>query len=96
MAEEKRSREAHDRLTRVCDAMLEGAKAHPDYLTGMHCIAFVTYEERGGVGIDGYDDEGDDSDVVAIAELFMHLRAIMQANGKDMQIVTLPGPIGHG
>ena len=94
MAEEKRSQEAHDLMTRICDAMLAGAKAHPEYAEGMHCIAFISHDGLGGIGIEGYAGHSDDAE--AIADLLFHLRAILRANGKDMQIVMMPGKIGHG
>jgi hypothetical protein len=87
MAEETRSTEPHDRLTRICDAMTKTMDLHPERLKGDRAIVFLdsTDEKRGGINIHGYDD-----DIEAIVDLFMHMRAIMRANGKDLDFIAIP------
>ena len=91
--EARREQKPHERLTRVCDAMLEGGKAHPEYEEGMRLITLVNFDNHGGIGIDGYDD---DDDWDAVIDIFLHLKAIVQASGQDLLIVPLKGGPYHG
>jgi hypothetical protein len=78
--------EPHDRLTRLCDAMTAALEAHPER-GAEKCAIFLQDGERGGLVLHGYDD-----DTEALADLFMHLRAIFRANGKELMFA----PLGHG
>lgn len=77
----------HDRLTRLCAAMTDALDAHPER-GDEKCIVFLQseHDQRGGLQLHGYHD-----DTEAIADLLMHLRAIFQANGKQLLIA----PLGH-
>jgi hypothetical protein len=76
--------EPHDRLTRLCDAMTETLVAHEEYADDVKCIVFLDDDERGGLVLHGYDD-----DTEALANLFMHLKAIFNAQGKDLVFAPL-------
>jgi hypothetical protein len=87
MANERRSTEPTDRLTRLCDAMADALDAHPER-GDEKCIVFLTSEadQRGGLQLHGYDDDDE-----ALADLLMHLRAIFRAKGQEFLITTLGG-----
>lgn len=80
-----RSKEPHDRLTRLCDAMTETLDAHPER-GDEKCIVFLQDSERGGLQLHGYDD-----DTEAITDLFIHLRAIFRGQGKELLFAPLNG-----
>lgn len=77
----------HDRLTRICDAMTRAMEAHPEY-QGDKCCIFMDsdVEKRGGLVLFGYEEDAD-----AITSLFIHLRAIFKANGKELMFAPLGG-----
>lgn len=86
--DEKRTAEPHDRLTRLCAAMTDALDAHPER-GDEKCIVFLQSEadKRGGLQMHGYDDDSE-----ALADLFMHMRAIFAANGKTLMFA----PISEG
>lgn len=90
MSGEKRTHEPHDRLTRLCAAMTDALEAHPHHHKGDKAIVMLSDGKRAGIELYGYDN---DDDTEAIADLFEHLRAIMKANGKNMDVMFL-GPDG--
>jgi hypothetical protein len=74
-----------DRLTRVCDSMLETFKQHAETTDGDRAIVFLIGEDkRGGIALARYEDDKD-----ALLDLFIHLQAIFRANGKDLHIVPV-------
>lgn len=79
--------EPHDRLTMLCAAMTDVLDAHPER-GDAKCIVFLNSEseQRGGLVIHGYDD-----DTEALVDLFLHMRAIFKANGKDLRFMPMPG-----
>jgi hypothetical protein len=97
---EYRTSEPHDRLTRLCAAMTEALDAaleqeaastvpsKRDDLTTPKCIVFLQDDQRGGLQLHGYED-----DTEALADLFLHLRAIFRSQGKDLNFMPMPeGP----
>lgn len=84
-----RSEEPTDRLTRLCAAMTDALDAHPER-GDEKCIVFLQDDEHGGLQLHGYDDDTD-----AMVDLFMHLKAIFRANGKDIDFVNFD-QIGQG
>jgi hypothetical protein len=89
MNDEVRTTEPHDRLTRLCAAMTETLDAHPER-GNEKCIVFL--QEHGGEGArGGLTLHGYENDVEAMADLFMHLRAIFAANGKTLMLAPLHG-----
>jgi hypothetical protein len=93
VADEKPSRsyEPQDRLTRMANAVLSAAEAHPEWRAGDKVIAFLNDRERGGIAIGGYDDDLD-----ALVDLFLHLRAMFAAHGKELSLVGLGAKTGRG
>jgi hypothetical protein len=63
--------------------MTEALDAHPER-GPEKCIVFLQDSERGGMVLHGYDD-----DTEAITDLFLHLRAIFEANGKQLMFAPL-------
>lgn len=55
------------------------------------CVIVMTFVDRGsdtvegGIALGGYEDDTD-----AIADMFLHLRAIMESNGKTLEIINVP------
>lgn len=76
--------EPHSSLTKIADEALAelGKRLGPD----VKCIAFINDGDRGGIGMHGYDDTLD-----ALTDLFIHMRAMFNAMGKDMQFVPVEG-----
>jgi hypothetical protein len=77
------SDEPHDRLTELAARMTEclGDAGNED----VRAIIFLTDHQRGGIETYGYDDTTE-----AIADLFIHLRALFRANGQDLDVVSIP------
>lgn len=87
MSDETRTSDPHDRLTRLCDAMSDALDAHPER-GDEKCIVFLSSEKdkRGGMQMYGYDDDWE-----AMTDVFLHLRAVFRANGKDLAFAPMPG-----
>lgn len=81
-----RSTEPHDRLTRLCAAMTSAMDAHPETSDDVKCIVFLQDAKRGGLQLHGYED-----DTEAMVDLFMHMRAIFEANGKTLSLMPIHG-----
>jgi hypothetical protein len=81
----RRTEEPTDRLTRLCKAMTEAFDAHPEHREGDKAIVFLDDGDHGGIQIHGYDDDTD-----AIVDLFVHLRALFRAQGKDLSFMPIP------
>ena len=81
-----RTSEPEDRLTRLCAAMTEALDAHPER-RDEKCIVFLQSpsEERGGIQLHGYEDDAE-----AMAELFVHLKAIFESQGKELYFAPMP------
>jgi len=78
----------HDRKTRIANDVLSAVREHPEHREGDRCIVLLYDEDGGGIGMTGYEDE--ESDVAAIVDMFLHLRAIARASGKDLQFIGIP------
>lgn len=83
---ERRVGEPFDRLTRLCAAMTAALEADPECSEEVKCIVFLDDGRRGGIQLHGYEDDTD-----AMVDLFMHLKAIFKANGKDLMFAPLAG-----
>jgi hypothetical protein len=75
--------EAIDRLTRLCVEMTEPLDKPENW--DVKAVVLLHDEDRGGIQIHGYDDEAE-----AMADLFIHMKAIFQAQGKDLQFIGIP------
>jgi hypothetical protein len=88
VAEEKRTLgEPHDRLTRISARLMEAFDADPEFQEGDKLIVFLNNEKMSGIGVHGYGGETPDLD--AMVDLFIHLKAVFKANGKDLQMHAL-------
>jgi hypothetical protein len=76
--------EPHDKLTRLCAVMTAALEADPDYTDEIKCMVFLDDGKRGGLQLHNYNN-----DTEAMADLFVHLTAIFEANGKKMIVVPL-------
>jgi hypothetical protein len=74
----------HDRLTRICDTMIDAFNAHGEKQPHDRAIVFLVDQTKGGIGVAGYDDDAD-----AIVDLVVHLRAIFRARGQDLHFVPV-------
>ena len=66
--------------------MTDALEAQPEYDDGVKCCVFLQDGERGGLVLHGYDEDSE-----AIADLFLHLRAIFRSNGSELVIAPLGG-----
>lgn len=82
--------EPHNRQTRLADAALDALKEHPDY-EEERLIVFLDGEKTGAIGIAGYEDE-----LEPLVNLFMHLRAMFAAQGKELALFGMDKKTGHG
>lgn len=73
-----------DRLTRICDDMITTFNKNPEKRENDRAIVFLIDEIKGGIGIAGYDNDGD-----ALIDLIIHLRAIFRARGQDIHFVPV-------
>lgn len=76
----------HDRMTRMSDRMLKTLETDPEYADSVKAIVMLHDEERGGIGLHGYE-----RDTEAMADLLVHLRAVMEANGKTLIVAPIGG-----
>jgi hypothetical protein len=103
MSRERRSSEPVDRLTEFCARMTEALDAavhEEEYQANLwgqpvptppKCVVFLQDGEKGGLQMHGYEDDAE-----ALSDVFRHLRAIFRANGSDLLLGGLEGPIGRG
>lgn len=81
-----RATEPVDRLGRLAAAMTDALAAHPEY-RGEKAIVMLDsdFDRRRLTHLHGYAD-----DVDAVADMFVHLRAIVRASGRDLEFVAIP------
>jgi hypothetical protein len=72
-----------DRLTKLCDEMT--TVLHEPENDDVKAIVFLHDPNRGGIVLHGYDSE-----VEAMAELFLHIKAVFNSIGKDIDFVGIP------
>ena len=78
------SQEPQDRLTRICDTMTTTFDMHPESRDTDRCMVFLDDGDTGGLVLHGYEDQGE-----ALANLFMHLKAMFRSMGKDLDLMFL-------
>lgn len=81
----------HNRETRIVaivqEAIVAALAEHPELEAGGEkLIVFMDGQERSGLVLHGYED-----DTEAMVNLFMHLKAIFKANGKELGFMPLAG-----
>jgi len=87
MSDEKRTEgEPHDRLTRIANRVGIQVELDPEWRVGGKAIVLLNDGNRAGVGLFGYD-----SDTEAMADMLIHIRGILRAHGKDLQVHPMRG-----
>jgi hypothetical protein len=66
--------------------MTETLDAHPEMTPETKCIVFLDDGKIGGFQLHGYEDDND-----AIVDLFIHLKALFESNGKTLLFAPLGG-----
>jgi hypothetical protein len=89
VAKERRTFKPHDRLTRIANEVGQAFYDHPEHRDGDKCIVMVIDDVGGGTGLFGYEHE-EGGDITPMVDMFMHLRAIFRANGKDIEFIGIP------
>jgi len=74
-----------DRLTELCDEMTVPLERPEN--EKIRAIIFLDdmEEERGGLVMHGWEDHTE-----AMAHLFVHMKAVFQANGQDLDFIGIP------
>lgn len=75
--------EPQDRLTELCAEMIS-ALDRPEN-ADVKAIVFLSDDERGGIAMQGYDDTSE-----GLADLFVHVKAIFQSMGTDLDFIGVP------
>lgn len=81
----KRTTEPHDRLTGIANDVGQAYRAHPNRQEGDRCIVLMYDPVGAGVGLFDYENDTD-----AVVDMFIHLRAIVRAQGKDLEFIGIP------
>ncbi len=77
------------RLTRMADVAIQAIEAHPEYRESDQFIIFLDeavedHQHQGGMVISGYADHSE-----ALTSIFMHMQAIMKANGFRLDLMAM-------
>jgi hypothetical protein len=80
----------HEPLTRLANSMIDHLGDQPD-AGDVRAVVMLfrdtaAGQTRGGIGLAGYD-----TDTEAIADVFAHLAALFEANGKRLIVAPLGG-----
>jgi hypothetical protein len=82
------SHEPMDRLTRLSEEMTTPLDREEN--SDVKAIVFLNNGERGGIQIYNYDNETE-----ALTDVFIHMKAIFNSMGKDLEFVPIPdSPLG--
>jgi hypothetical protein len=84
MDAERYEDEPPERLTRLCATAMQAMEGSPEYREDDKMIIFLDDEQSGGLVLHGYDNDTD-----AVAAIMGHLKAIFNANGFNLEIVTM-------
>jgi hypothetical protein len=83
------TRSPKDRLTRICDQMTKTFDMHPEHRKEDRCMVFLDDGKMGGIVLHGYENEQE-----AAVDLFLHLRAMFQAQGMNLEFIGIPNDVG--
>lgn len=72
-----------DRLTGLCAEMTTVLDRAEN--ADVKAIVFLRDEERGGIQLHGYDSHGK-----AMAELFLHMKAVFASMGQELEFIGIP------
>jgi hypothetical protein len=68
--------------------MSDALESHPEFHDGDKAVVMLVDDGEGGgalTHLSGYTDDGD-----AIVDMFVHLRAIVRAGGRDLEFIGIP------
>ena len=93
MDEPKMSDKPFDRLTSLAEVMTNALERavevektlDPERFTEVRSIVFLEDAYGAGIEVHGYQDG-----VEAMATLFMHMKAVFRASGKDLDFIGIP------
>lgn len=86
-----RSEEPEDRLGRLAEAMSKALEAHPEYHDERAIVMLDSDSEmRRLTHVFGFDDDSE-----AVIEMFLHLRAIVRAGGRDIDFIGIPDDVSE-
>jgi len=92
MDDARNSDRPFNRLTRLCDVMttaldeaIEAEEPNDEQRGKVRTIVFL--EDDGGAGIETF---GYESSIDAMVSLFVHMKAVFQAEGKDLEFIGIP------
>lgn len=80
----ERGDEPFDRLTWLAEQITSDLLDRPEY-ADVKCIVFLEDSERSGIKVHGYSDQ-----TSALVALFVHMKAMFNAMGKDLEFVSVP------
>lgn len=85
-----RHTEPVDRTSRLCAAMTAALEAHPEYQQD-RAVVFLTdgTRDRCVAHLSGYDDDKD-----AMIDVFVHMQAVLRANGLNIDFIGIPEDVG--
>lgn len=72
-----------DRLTELCAEMTRVLDEPRN--SDVRAIVFLDDRQRGGIQFHGYDDTAE-----GLADLFVHMKAVFQSMGKDLDFIGVP------
>ncbi len=76
------SEEPHDRLTRLCAEMTTVLETAEN--ADVKAAVFLVDDSMAGLQFHGYEDS-----IAGVADVFIHLQAVFEANGKKLDFVSL-------
>ena len=84
-----RRHKPYDRLSRLAAAMTDLLEADPEY-QGETAVVMLSSAADGQcmTHLAGYEDETE-----AVVDMFIHLRAIVRATGRDLQFIGIPDDV---
>lgn len=82
----RKTDEAHDRFTRLCETMINALEAHPEYSDDLRVIALISTDEEGGALHFGYEDEGE-----LFNDLLSHVSMLAKAHDVPLTFMPVQG-----
>lgn len=81
----KMTNEPYDRLTHLSVDMTKPLERPEN--ADVKAIVFLADDDRGGIQIHGY--EGDQAGLEAMVDLMIHMKAVFEAHGKTLQVISM-------
>lgn len=80
----RRTNEPHDRLTHLCDEMVQ--PLNRDENADVKAVVMLQDGDKGGIVMHGYEDATE-----GMTDLFIHLGAIFESQGKQLMLLNEDG-----